>query len=369
MKKLLLFLLLPVLCFAGDQIKDTTSTGTFTQSGGGLFSITNSDLSLSKGSALGVFTSDSSNGNSGTETLFSAGTGDNVLSLRNTVNTQGKISAMTFRAYDNREKAAIGYGNRGSSTIAFPYTDAAFIETSKCFGESGPTFAPDFKIIQSHLNGASAIKWQERMRFTDQGSITIFKNADWGSQTSLVEFDAANGGVTFNLSASDPFTIINSNASGFETVTFGDGTNNRAAVGRGGASAIAPYTACLYLVSTGLPGSGVNEPIKLIQYDGVNTPPPVPFQIDVNGKTNIGVGATPLKRIKFGSTTLVAGTKVVTESTVSASSIIILTPQTLGTIIVPAALAVTARSNGVSFTITSAQVTDTSVVGWQILEP
>lgn len=73
--------------------------------------------------------------------------------------------------------------------------------------------------------------------------------------------------------------------------------------------------------------------------------------------------------IRRGRTTLVTGTKVVTDASITATSIILLTAQVLGTVTAPKPLAVTARSVGVSFTITSSDATDTSVVGYLIIEP
>jgi hypothetical protein len=72
---------------------------------------------------------------------------------------------------------------------------------------------------------------------------------------------------------------------------------------------------------------------------------------------------------RAGRATLVAGTKVVNDPSVTALSVITLTAQSLGTVTAPKALAVTARVAGTSFTITSADVTDTSVVGYTINEP
>lgn len=69
-----------------------------------------------------------------------------------------------------------------------------------------------------------------------------------------------------------------------------------------------------------------------------------------------------------GTVTLVAGAAIVTTSTVTATSKIFLTVQTLGTVAVPQAVHVSARTPGVSFGITSADVTDTSVVNWLIVE-
>lgn len=93
------------------------------------------------------------------------------------------------------------------------------------------------------------------------------------------------------------------------------------------------------------------------------------------GDIVIGDGSTAfasLKRaggIRRGRATLVTGTVTVANTSITATSIILLTAQVLGTVAAPKPLAVTARSNGVSFTITSSDATDTSVVGYLIIEP
>ncbi|WP_298561395.1 hypothetical protein [Streptomyces luteogriseus] len=70
-----------------------------------------------------------------------------------------------------------------------------------------------------------------------------------------------------------------------------------------------------------------------------------------------------------GAATLVAGTVTVATDKVAANSRIQLTVQSLGTVTSPKAIGVTARVAGTSFTITSADATDTSVVAWQIVSP
>ena len=70
-----------------------------------------------------------------------------------------------------------------------------------------------------------------------------------------------------------------------------------------------------------------------------------------------------------GLATLVAGTATVACTNVTANSLIFLTVQTLGTVLVPQALRPSARVVETSFTITSADPTDTSTVAWQIVEP
>jgi hypothetical protein len=71
---------------------------------------------------------------------------------------------------------------------------------------------------------------------------------------------------------------------------------------------------------------------------------------------------------KQGVSTLVGGTVVVANTSVTATSRIFLTAQSLGTVTAPSALCVSARTAGTSFTILASQATDTSVVGWEIFE-
>lgn len=70
---------------------------------------------------------------------------------------------------------------------------------------------------------------------------------------------------------------------------------------------------------------------------------------------------------KMGVSTLVGGTVVVSNTSVTANSRIFLTCQTPGG--TPGFLRVSARTASTSFTILSSSGTDTSVVGWLILEP
>lgn len=70
---------------------------------------------------------------------------------------------------------------------------------------------------------------------------------------------------------------------------------------------------------------------------------------------------------RAGTATLVGGTVVVTDTAVTASSNIQLTCQTPGG--TPGFLRVSARTASTSFTILSSSGTDTSVVGYLIIEP
>jgi hypothetical protein len=68
-------------------------------------------------------------------------------------------------------------------------------------------------------------------------------------------------------------------------------------------------------------------------------------------------------------TTVVCGTGLTGGTITTSSSRIFLTPQSLGTVSVPSACGISARSAGTSFTILCSQATDTSVIAWQIVEP
>jgi Pectate lyase superfamily protein len=71
---------------------------------------------------------------------------------------------------------------------------------------------------------------------------------------------------------------------------------------------------------------------------------------------------------KQGVSTLAAGTVVVANTSVTATSRIQLTVQSLGTVTIPSALAVSARTAGTSFTILASANNDTSIVAWEIFE-
>ena len=70
---------------------------------------------------------------------------------------------------------------------------------------------------------------------------------------------------------------------------------------------------------------------------------------------------------KQGTATLTAGTVVVANTSVTASSRIFLTGQTPGG--TPGALNVSARTAGTSFTVTSTSGADTSTFAYEIFEP
>lgn len=87
------------------------------------------------------------------------------------------------------------------------------------------------------------------------------------------------------------------------------------------------------------------------------------------GPIQVGSTGANTSNIRHGVITLVAGTATVNVSSVTSNSRIFLTTEALGTITSPTSVSVTGRVPGTSFTITSANVIDTSVVAWLIIEP
>lgn len=85
----------------------------------------------------------------------------------------------------------------------------------------------------------------------------------------------------------------------------------------------------------------------------------------IGGGVSIAEGANA----RSGVVTLVAGAAVVPNTSISAATRVQLTAQSLGTVTAAKALAVTARTAATSFTIGSADPTDTSVVAYFLVEP
>ena len=97
-------------------------------------------------------------------------------------------------------------------------------------------------------------------------------------------------------------------------------------------------------------------------------------QLQADGNISLAVAGSKLlvkegSNASMGVATLVGGTVTVSNTLVTANSRIYLTIQSLGTVVLPTVVGITARSAGTSFTITSASATDTSVIAWHIVEP
>lgn len=70
---------------------------------------------------------------------------------------------------------------------------------------------------------------------------------------------------------------------------------------------------------------------------------------------------------RIGTSVLTAGAVVVANTSITASTVVLLTSQADGG--APGSVRCSARTAGTSFTITSSSGTDTSTVGWLLVEP
>jgi hypothetical protein len=123
------------------------------------------------------------------------------------------------------------------------------------------------------------------------------------------------------------------------------------------------------IFGTGCSSTGNTAGTGLI---GINNPAPT-YTFDVlTGDIGLGtvgkcIRVNEAANGKQGTAVLVAGSKVVSNTSITANSRILLTSQVDGG--APGFLRVSARSVGISFTITSSSGTDTSTVGYFITEP
>lgn len=115
-------------------------------------------------------------------------------------------------------------------------------------------------------------------------------------------------------------------------------------------------------------GSNAGSTFQILRRADNGTAIDAPFQISrETGNLTLGDSGSGVKRIKHGFVSLVAGTATVSESTVTSSSRIMLTTQSPGG--TPGWVHVSARTDGVSFTVLSSSGSDTSIVAWVIIEP
>lgn len=118
--------------------------------------------------------------------------------------------------------------------------------------------------------------------------------------------------------------------------------------------------------STDRVGIGTATPAEKLEVNGNIKATSGDVSIATAGK---GLKVAEGSNAKMGTATLSAGTFTVATTAVTNNSRIFLTVQSLGTVSDPKAIAVTGRTDGQDFTITSADNTDTSVVAWMIVEP
>lgn len=217
----------------------------------------------------------------------------------------------------------------------------------------------------------------------------LFQETDRGTDLKLWDFDVSAGVFTGRTrtdadgSGVNWISVTRGATTAISGITLGNATNNPSYTFSGngtvsvGGNITAPAGGIIsggriVVTSSSNPTNGMNLP-------GTNT---IGFatnstnraRINASGQlslTTVGAGFSIAEgsNAKMGTCTLVVGTCTVSTTAVTDDSRIFLTAQSLGTVTVGQGLAVSARTAGTSFTVTSTSPTDTSVVAWIIFEP
>lgn len=117
---------------------------------------------------------------------------------------------------------------------------------------------------------------------------------------------------------------------------------------------------------------GAAEDVTLQRDGSGNLAANVTFQTDgdlIVGNAGNGLLVKEGTNARLGAITLSSGSATVSTSAVTANSRIFLMPQNLSGVGTPQPMAVSARTAGTSFTITSASSSDASTIAWMIVEP
>lgn len=242
---------------------------------------------------------------------------------------------------------SVGLGNGSGPFDLHIYTggagsDAAFIVQSGGTGGTIWTFGPDASDSNTFKwdSGTSSIGGNTRLQISTSGIVTVLSTTDSTSTTTGAVIVSGGLGLAKALWVGGLANIAG-------VATFAN-TTDASAVGTAGTVVVG--------------GLGIAKKIYL--GDDLNAAGDV--KINTVGKglyVKEGTNAT------MGTATLVLGVATVSTTKVTANSRIFLTAEALGTIASPVAVSVTARTAGTSFTITSANLTDTSTIAWMIVEP
>lgn len=241
-------------------------------------------------------------------------------------------------------------------TFANNFTTAQSITTAPAANTSN-----DGLILQDITPAAAASQqFSPRLHFIGQGwkttATAASQTVDW-----IVEVQPIQG--TTNASVNLVFSS-QVNGAGFVTALTLNPNTITAAVS---------VTATQFLpTSASVPTTGIYRPATNTL--GFSTATTAVGSFDSSGSFHVLVAGQGLtvkegSNAKQGTSTLSGGTIVVTNSSVTANSRIFITAQSLGTVAVPSAYGVSARTAGTSFTILASAPTDTSVVAWEIFEP
>ena len=288
---------------------------------------------------------------------------------------------ITEPSYDSSANVRIARVNTDSLSITevLPYSINTFIPNSviatdangKINTNSGISLIDNggsVPVARQFLVNDPTTAYYQGMVF-EQGQ-NIFEFGINATQLGPVDSNIPGSLFRFDMRNYFPFfQVMHTPPGGSEYFAFAIGNDDKVEIGQIGLDGNAypdPTHACtVFADASGTDFAiwtydGVSAYVKTVEFSGGD------LKLNQVGK---GIYIKEGTNACMGVATLVAGTVTVSTTKVTANSRIFLTPQTLGTILRPTGVGVTARSAGTSFTIKSMDATDTSVIAWQIIEP
>lgn len=207
----------------------------------------------------------------------------------------------------------------------------------------------------SFNNASSGIPTAQMVSAAANSTVILFNDSNTTGQGTSIEMRRARGTASARLAVTSGDHLAELQATGHN----GTGNNFNAANIYMIANENFTTTAAGTRVVIQATPNGTTSPQDILSVSGTG--------VVANNSLRVGANGVSISRIRHGTVALTAGTVTVADVNVTATSRILLTSQTDGG--TPGWLRVSARSVGVSFTITSSSGTDTSTVAWVIIEP
>ncbi len=266
-------------------------------------------------------------------TILAKGTGTLTIGSASTGTCLVSINGGTRVTFANYYTAFTPTVNNSAGQTRFLYTGAADVNLT------ASTEAPSvyFNIGQTRQHTAGALTLQRDFRVT---------GATHSATGASALTDVATLSVDGGPSAGTNVTITNSHAIYIPTIALAGTVTNGYGITVAAPSGAGTLNAALNIIGDTLAAGNM----KL-------------------GTAGNGLYIKEGSNATMGLAVLSGGTVTVNTTKVTANSRIYLEVQVLGTVSVPTMIGVTSRSAGTSFTITSANVVDTSSIAWLIMEP
>ncbi len=268
--------------------------------------------------------------------------------VRSSTGNTASSQQVSFNAYETGNTAVVEFrlnGNIGTSSVT----------------------SDMFKMLGSGFNGFGINNPTERLSLKGFGSTTSKVIRGYQSDSTTESFNITdNGTLTLKNGAGNPIVI------GTGPVGSAIWINKASQLSTNFSFQADATSSYFNAITGGGIGFYLDNATELMTIDATSAR--IKKDVVITGNATLSVAGNGLyikegTNATMGVVTLIGGTGVVNTTKVTANSRIFLTIQSLGTVTVPTAVGVTVRVAGTSFTITSANAIDTSVVAWQIIEP